>query len=97
MVTLIGAGVPAHVVQNSPEALADPQLQHRNHFVEVTHSSQPDGRTYVEGSRFVLSRTPATFSRGGPTFGEDTFEVLTDVLGYDGDRIADLAVAEALE
>ncbi|MDG2111736.1 MAG: CoA transferase [Actinomycetota bacterium] len=94
---LIEAGVTAHVVQNSAELAADPQLIHRHHFVEVAHSTQPDDRTVVEGTRFIMSRTPAVFTRGGPTFGEDTFEVLTDVLGYDGDRIAELAVAEALE
>ncbi len=97
MRTLIHAGIAAHVVQNSPECLADPQLQHRNHFVEVSHSAQPDGRTFVEGSRFVMSRTPATYSRGGPMCGEDTYEILTDVLGYDVDRVAELAAAEALE
>ncbi len=97
MVELIDAGIAAHVVQNSPECAADPQLLHRNHFVEVSHSSQPNGRTVVEGTRFVLSRTPAAYWRGGPTFGEDTYDVLTEVLGYDPDRIADLAAAEALE
>ena len=97
MQQLIDAGVAAHVVQNSPECAADRQLIHRRHFVEVTHSAQPDGRTVVEGTRFVMSRTPAVFTRGGPTFGEDTYDVLTEVLGYDADRIAELAVAEALE
>ena len=85
----------AHVVQNSPEFAADPQVIHRGHFVEVEHAKQ--GTTVVEASRFRLSRTPATFSHGGPTFGEQTFEVLTELLGYDGDRIADLAAAELLE
>jgi benzylsuccinate CoA-transferase BbsF subunit len=88
--------VAAHVVQNSPQFAADPQaVGHRGHYVEVTHAKQ--GTTTVEASRFRLSRTPATYSHGGPTFGEHTFEVLTELLGYDGDRIADLAAAELLE
>lgn len=81
MAQLIEGGVAAHVIQNSPEAAGDPQLIHRCHFVEVPHSTQPNGRTVVEGTRFILSRTPAVFTRGGPTFGEDTYEVLNDVLG----------------
>lgn len=97
MAQLIEGGVAAHVVQNSAEAAEDPQLTHRHHFVEVAHSTQPNGRTVVEGTRFIMSRTPAVFTRGGPTFGEDTYEVLTEVLGYDADQIADLAAAEALE
>ena len=32
-----------------------------------------------------------------PPIGEDTFMVLSELLGYDADRIADLAAAEALE
>ncbi|MEZ5235062.1 MAG: hypothetical protein R2749_20525 [Acidimicrobiales bacterium] len=45
----------------------------------------------------MLSRTPASVTRGGPVYGQDNFEVLTEILGYDTDRIADLAVAEVLE
>ncbi len=89
------AGVAAHIVQNAPELLVDPQLAHRGHFVDVAHAKQE--RTVVEGSRFRLSRTPASVERGGPTFGEHTFEILTGTLGYDGDRIAELAAAELLE
>jgi crotonobetainyl-CoA:carnitine CoA-transferase CaiB-like acyl-CoA transferase len=51
----------------------------------------------VENSRFRLSRTPALVDRAGPTFGEDVEYVLGELLGYDIDRIAELAAAEALE
>jgi len=88
-------GIAAHQVQNSPECMADPQLAHRGHFVTVEHATQ--GTTVVEGTRFRLSRTPASTTRGGPSHGEHTFDVLTDLLGYDADRIAELAVAELLE
>ena len=88
-------GVAAHIVQNAPELLADPQLVHRRHFVDVAHAKQET--TVVEGSRFRMSRTPAVVERGGPTFGEHTFDILTETLGYDGDRIAELAAAELLE
>jgi crotonobetainyl-CoA:carnitine CoA-transferase CaiB-like acyl-CoA transferase len=90
-------GVAAHTVQNSEQLANDPQLQHREHFVEVAHATQPNGVTSVEGTRFKLSRTPAVIEFGAPTYGEHTFDVLTEVLGYDGDRIAELAVAELLE
>ena len=87
--------MPAHPVVNSPEAFADPQLQHRGHFVEVPHGRL--GTTLMEGSRFVLSRTPARMRRAGPTFGEDAFEILSENLGYDADRIAEIAAAGLLE
>ncbi|MFV0259418.1 MAG: CaiB/BaiF CoA transferase family protein [Acidimicrobiales bacterium] len=92
---LQGLGVPAHAVNNSDKLVADPQLAHRHHFVEVTHAKQ--GTTVVEGPRFQLSRTPLRVVYGGPTFGEHTFEILTERLGYDTDRIAELASAELLE
>ncbi|MDE0496323.1 MAG: CoA transferase [Acidimicrobiaceae bacterium] len=95
MAELQTAGVAAHVVQNSPEFTVDPQIIHRQHLVEVPHAKQ--GTTTVENTRFVLSRTPARVDYGGPTLGEHTFEVLTETLAYDGDRIAELAVAELLE
>jgi crotonobetainyl-CoA:carnitine CoA-transferase CaiB-like acyl-CoA transferase len=49
----------------------------------------------MEGSRFELSRTPNVLWRAGHTLGEDPFEILSETLGYDADRIAELA-AEAI-
>jgi crotonobetainyl-CoA:carnitine CoA-transferase CaiB-like acyl-CoA transferase len=94
MEELQAVGVPAHRVQNSPECVTDPQLLHRGHFVEIPHAER---RSIVEDCRFRLTRTPGHPSGPAPTLGEHTFEVLTELLGYDGDRIADLAAAEVLE
>lgn len=92
---LQGVGVPAHGVQNTVEAFEDPQLDHRGHFVEVPHAAM--GRTWVEGCRARLSRTPARVDRGAPTIGEHSWEVLTEVLGYDEERAAELAAAGIFE
>jgi benzylsuccinate CoA-transferase BbsF subunit len=89
--------IPSYVVQNTIECANDPQLAHRGHFLELAHASQPGHKTWVEGSRFSLSRTPAVLTDAGPTIGQHTFEVLTETLGYDTDRIADLAASELLE
>ncbi len=88
----VAAGIPAHQVQNTEECLADPQLAHRSHFIEVGHATQ--GTTWVENTRFHLSRTPAKVTYGGPGWGEHNWEILNETLGYDPDKIADLAVAE---
>tara|TARA_B100000579_G_scaffold33937_1_gene23753 strand:+ start:35 stop:820 length:786 start_codon:yes stop_codon:yes gene_type:complete len=88
-------GVASHIVQNSPELSTDPQMTHRGLFAEVIHGTHEP--FFVDGTRFHLSRTPAEVTHAGPVFGEHTFEVLTDNLGYDSDRIAELAVAELLE
>lgn len=87
-------GIPAHRVQNTRECLSDPQLAHRKHFIEVGHPTQ--GTTWIENTRFHMSRTPAVVTYGGPTWGEHSWEILSEELGYDADRIAELAVAEVL-
>lgn len=92
---LQAAGVPAHAVQNSGEAAADPQLLHRRHFRLLPHPAL--GEIHVEGPRFVLSRTPATVSTPGPTMGQHTEQVLKEILGYDEDRFVDLLVSGVLE
>lgn len=87
-------GVAAYLVQGSAECLADPQLAHRRHFIHLEH---PHRGCVVEATRVQLSRTPGRPSRRAPFLGEQTFEVLNGLLGYDTDRIADLAAAELLE
>ena len=50
----------------------------------------------VEGSRLVLSRTPAVVRRAGPSLGEHNDLVLRELLGYDDERVTDLVIAGAL-
>ena len=95
MAVLQREGIPSHQVQNSVEAYADPQLAHRGHFLKVPHAAM--GETWVEGSRFRLSRTPARIDRGAPTLGEHSWQVLTDILGYDDDRAAQLAATGIIQ
>ena len=87
---LVARGVAAHGVQNTVEAFKDPQLRHRDHFQQVPHSVM--GQTWVEGSRYRFSRTPAVVG-SPPALGEHNWEVLTELLGYDEDRAAALAAA----
>ena len=95
METLQAAGVPAHAVQDSAACFADPQLQHRNHFAELTHPTQ--GKTVVEAARVVMSRTPAGRPTVAPTMGADNAHVLRDLLGYGDERIIELAASGALQ
>lgn len=88
-------GIAAHQVQNSGRCIADPQLVHREHFRQVPHPVY--GHSFVEAPSFTLSRSNFGPRWAGPTLGQHTFEILTEFLGYDGDKIADLAVAGCLE
>lgn len=88
-------GVPCHAVQNGSECVVDPQLAHRRWVTRARHEligELPIGRFPV-----LLSATPAEPTVAGPLLGQHTEAVLSGLLGYDGDRIAALAIAEALE
>ncbi len=89
------AGVAAHRVQNSPELAVDPQLAHRGHWVDVPHSTH--GSTIIEAPRFTISRSRVWPERAAPALGEHLYDVLTGHLGYDADKVAELAAAETFD
>jgi benzylsuccinate CoA-transferase BbsF subunit len=85
---LQAVGVAVHEVANSRESVADPQLAHRRHFVEVDHHS--GARHVIDGPRIHLTQTPGGPRRAGPGLNEHLGEVLGGLLGYDDEQIADL-------
>ena len=95
MEALQTAGVAAHAVQNSPELMQDPQLAHRGHFVELEHATLEG--SVVEGARVLFSRTPARRPTVAPLMGADNDLVLREILGYDDERIAEIAASGALQ
>ncbi len=87
--------VPASALRNIRELYDDPQLQQRQHFVELSHPTH--GTTTVEGSRFKFSRTPARVEGAAPTLGRANAYVLETILGYSQERITELVAAGVLE
>jgi formyl-CoA transferase len=82
-------------VSEAPDIWVDPQLVGRGMFRWTPH---PFARhAVVDQPPYRLSRSPGSYDWAGPTYGQHIFDVLHDILGYDEDRIADLAIAEALE
>ena len=92
---LQSAGVAAYPVHDAAGTNNDPQLGHRQHQIRVPQGHA--GSMWTHSCRTKMSRTPAVLNRGGPCLGEDNFEVLSGLLGYSVDKIADLAAAEVLE
>ncbi|MCC6437953.1 MAG: CoA transferase [Acidimicrobiales bacterium] len=91
---LQAAGVPAHGVDSAHELAVDPQLQHRGHWLTVEHAVH--GPITIEAPRIRIEGSPVV-AAAAPSLGQHAYEILTEILGYDPDRIAELAAAEALE
>jgi benzylsuccinate CoA-transferase BbsF subunit len=95
MHTLQQAGVPAGVVQMNRDLLADPQLQHRGHFVYMDHVEV--GRHPVQRSEFRLSRATAEHRWPAPVIGQHTVQVCQEILGMSADDIQALIAEDVLE
>ncbi|MBD2858093.1 CoA transferase [Spongiibacter sp. KMU-158] len=80
--------IPAAPVNSFSRALNDPQVNHRNMVVELTH---PNGQTTKgPGCPVKLSRSNEESFTPAPLLGQDTNALLTEVLGYSEQRIAEL-------
>ena len=80
--------IPCAPVNRFSQALSDEQVLHRNMVVELRH---PNGKsTRGPGNPIKLSRTGEESFTPAPTVGQNTDEVLTGILRYDEDRIAEL-------
>ena len=87
--------VPYERVRDLGEIWDDPQLQARNMFWQYDYP--PLGNINTIGSPVHLSKTPAEFRLPPPQSGEHNLQVLEELLDYDDDRLAALAVAGVFE
>lgn len=92
---LQAAQIPASVVQNSPELVQDPQLEHLGHFITLPHHEGIN--TVIESTRVHLSRSRVHVDDSAPTFSRDMMYVLNEVLSYDDEKIGELLVAGVFE
>ncbi len=84
------AGIPAAKVNTVPEALDDPQTVARRSVVEHEHPTLGTVRTMRTALRVSDGERPPA---RGPFRGEHTEDVLSELCGYSGERIAELAEA----
>jgi crotonobetainyl-CoA:carnitine CoA-transferase CaiB-like acyl-CoA transferase len=88
-------GVEAVPVFDFGDAFADPQLEHRGHFVRLSHPFLGEGA--YERNGFRLSDCAGGYQRPSPTLGQDNEWVLGEVLGLSGAEQARLAEDGVLE
>jgi benzylsuccinate CoA-transferase BbsF subunit len=95
MARLQAVGVAAGVVQTGEDLVdKDPQMRHRDHFVEVEHAEM--GKHLTERPPYRLSRTPSQPQRPFPSFGEHTELVCKEILRMGDEEFAELIGAGVL-
>ena len=92
---LLGEQVPAGMVNACSDLLADPQLNHRNHFTIREHPVMEEH--LVDGNPMILSDTPGTVSHRSPLLGEHNEYVLGTILGMGVKEIAALKATGIFE
>jgi crotonobetainyl-CoA:carnitine CoA-transferase CaiB-like acyl-CoA transferase len=91
---LEAAGVPCGPINDLADVFADPQVLARELKVTLQHPTA--GQVSVVGSALKLSATPVEVRRPPPLLGEHTDEVLSERLGLDAERIAQLRASGVL-
>jgi len=86
--TLDAHGVPAGRIFTAPDMLTDPQYLARDMVRRLTSNQGWDVPMTGVVPRFT--ETPGTIRHTGPALGEHTDDVLSELLGLDGDEIASL-------
>jgi crotonobetainyl-CoA:carnitine CoA-transferase CaiB-like acyl-CoA transferase len=89
------AQIPCGEVRNVGDALRSPEARERNLVTRVPHPALgwiPNVRLPI-----LYSGTPLADPQPAPAVGQHTMEVLSEVLGYDEGRIAQLRACGALE
>lgn len=88
LAALEAAKVPCGAINNLAEVFADPQVQSRGMVQTWDHPLA--GPVRLVGSPIRLGATPVRTDCPPPLLGQDTEAVLTEVLGWDAQRVAAL-------
>ena len=91
---LLESGVPAGHVQRSHDLQNDPQYRQRGFYRFFEHAEM--GRVPYTGHAFKISGYDNGPRFAAPLLGGESFEVLSEELGFEPDRIADLMASGAL-
>jgi len=87
----VEADIPVAPIYHVDEVIKDPHLISRGMFVEVEHPKA--GRMKVPNFPVKLSETPGEVKTAAPLLGQHNREILTSILGYTEEKIAELEKA----
>jgi benzylsuccinate CoA-transferase BbsF subunit len=92
--TLQSVGVAAFPSMNSKDLAEDPHLNERGFFVRLSHP-EVGGHTHT-GIPWLLTHSPNEVQAPAPLLGQDTDQVMQDLLGYSEPEIARLKDEQVL-
>lgn len=93
---MLAADIPGGPVNRMDEVFATPQVRHREMNISMDHLQSP-GPIRLVGSPLKLSQTPVSYALAPPVLGQDTQEVLQQVLNLSAERLAELEEAGVIE
>lgn len=79
--------VPLSPIHSIDQVLEDPQLNHRNMFIDYTYGSQ---KAKLFGTPIKMSETPCDTSGKAPEMGEHNLEIFKEFFGYTPEKVAEL-------
>jgi CoA:oxalate CoA-transferase len=82
------AGIPCGPVNGIADLVADPQVRARGMIKEVTHPVA--GTVAIANTPVRMSRSQSGIQGPPPSFGQDTTDVLRELLGLTGGEVEDL-------
>jgi formyl-CoA transferase len=88
-------GVPCGRIYRAPDMLEDPHFQAREAIISVDHPVL--GPFKMQNVFPKLSETPGNVRWTGPKRSEHTHEILAGLLGYDDDKLTELAANKVIE
>ncbi len=88
---LVAESIPVAPVLSIDQTLEDPHVRARGIIWEIEHPTA--GKVRTPGFPVKMSRTPGTNRLPAPQLGQHNEEILTELLGYTKERVADLRKA----
>jgi crotonobetainyl-CoA:carnitine CoA-transferase CaiB-like acyl-CoA transferase len=87
-------GIPCGLIKNVAEVCTDPQVLARDMVVDLQHPTA--GPVKVNGIPIKLSATPGEVKDPPPLLGQQTDQILSEILGYTASQIAELHQIKAV-
>ncbi|HTE83180.1 MAG TPA: CoA transferase, partial [Dehalococcoidia bacterium] len=88
-------GVPAGVVQDARDLTQDPQLQFRNHFLDLAHPMMGDFP--FDSLPYRMNGVQPVPAHAAPLLGQDNAEIFKGLLGLSSAEYEDLEKAGVIE